>query len=88
MPSQCPYIQYVVISTNCGVCPNTTNVTNISCLNFSTSVIISARENHTCMFAVQTEICDAIIGDKSNFITVNLIGEYSIIITLKVTHFF
>ena len=66
--SQCPYIQYIITAINCGICPNTTTNTNVTC----TLTDISASTNRTCMFAVQTEVCGYIIGEWSEYITVNL----------------
>ena len=71
MPSQCPYIQYIITSTNCGVCPNVTNDTSVSCLRFN----ITTYENHTCMFAVQTEVCGSLIGNRSDNVILNLNGN-------------
>ena len=48
--AQCSSIQYVIATVNCGICPNITTNTNITCVQFDVS-------NHMCMFAVQTEIC-------------------------------
>ena len=75
--SQCPYIQYVITAINCGMCPNTTTNTTITCTLADTST----PANHTCMFAVQTELCGYILGERSEYVTVNLTvnihdGEY------------
>ena len=68
--AQCSSIQYVITRVNCGACPNSTTNTNISCVQFSIS-------NRTCMFAVQTEICDQLVGPRSDYVIVNLFGKYS-----------
>ena len=74
---QCPYIQYVITAINCGMCPNTTTNTTITCTLADTST----PANRTCMFAVQTELCGYILGERSEYVTVNLTvnvhdGEY------------
>ena len=74
VPFQCPYIQYIINSTNCGLCPNITNDTSVLCVHYS----VDAHKNRTCIFVVQTELCDAILGDRNNSIAVNLVGEYYI----------
>ena len=67
---QCSSIQYVISAVDCGVCPNSTMNTNVTCVNFSV-------HNHTtCMFAVQTEICGHLVGQKSEHVIVNLFGKY------------
>ena len=71
--TQCSSIQYVITTVNCGVCPNTTTNTKITCVQFSIS-------NHTCMFAVQTEICGHLMGPRGNYVIVNLFGEYNVVI--------
>ena len=71
--SQCPYIQYVITAINCGICPNTTTITTITCTLVNTSI----SANQACMFAVQTEVCGYILGERSEYVTVNLHGgEY------------
>ena len=71
--TQCSSIQYVITTVNCGVCPNSTTNTKITCVQFSIS-------NHTCMFAVQTEICGHLVGPRSDYVIVNLFGKYSVVI--------
>ena len=65
---QCSSIQYVISAIECGNCPNTTTDTNITCVHFSVS-------NHTCMFAVRTEICGYLVGPRSEYVIVNLFGK-------------
>ena len=67
--TKCSSIQYVITAINCGVCPNTTTITNITCVHFSVSNDIK------CMFAVQTEICGYLLGERSEYVIVNLSGE-------------
>ena len=66
--TRCSSIQYIITAINCGVCPNATTDTNITCVHSSVS-------NHTCMFAVQTEICGYLLGERSEYVIVNLFGE-------------
>ena len=67
--SQCSSLQYIITAINCGVCPNTTADINITCH------IQSDISLHTCMFAVQTEICGYLRGEKSEHIIVHIDGE-------------
>ena len=68
--AQCSSIQYIITTVNCGVCPNITTNTNITCVHFGVS-------NRTCMFAVQTEICGQLVGPRSDYVIVNLFGKYN-----------
>ena len=61
--AQCPHIQYVITTRNCGICPNITNDTSVTCSDF----IVNSHENCTCLFAVQTKVCDSILGEKNNY---------------------
>ena len=63
---QCPSLRYVITAINCGVCPNTTTDTNVTCVQSNVSV----HTNHICLFAVQTEICGYLLGGKSEYVTV------------------
>ena len=64
--SQCPHIQYVVTAVNCGICPNTTTNTTVTC----TLVSESEPQNCPCFFAIQPEVCESISGIRSDFVTV------------------
>ena len=68
--TQCSSIQYVIFAINCGVCPNTTTNTNITCAY--TQPDASLDTNNTCLFAVQTEICGYLRGERSKYITVDI----------------
>ena len=76
MPSQCPYVQYIIFSTNCGLCPSITkfNDTSVSCLRPN----VSTDENQTCIFTVQTKVCGSINGNSSAYVILypNETGEY------------
>ena len=67
----CSSILYVIstIIINCGVCPNTTADTNITCVYTQSHMKV---DNITCMFAVQTEICGYLRGERSEYINVHL----------------
>ena len=65
--TQCPSLRYIITAINCGVCPNTTTDTNITCIESNVSV----HTNRTCLFAVQTEICGYLLGERSEYITVH-----------------
>ena len=69
---QCSSVQYVITAINCGVCPNTTTDKNITC-NIQSD--ISLRTNDTCLFAVQTQICGHLLGEKSENVMVHIDGE-------------
>ena len=69
---QCSSLRYVITAINCGVCPNTTADKNVTC-NIQSD--ISLRTNDTCLFAVQTEICGYLLGEKSEYVTVHIDGE-------------
>ena len=65
--TKCPSLRYVITAINCGVCPNTTTYTNVTCIQSDVSV----HTNRTCLFAVQTEICRYLLGKRSEYITVH-----------------
>ena len=69
---QCSSLQYVITAINCGVCPNTTADKNVTC-NIQSD--ISLHTNDTCLFAVQTEICGHLLGEKSQYVLVHIDGE-------------
>ena len=58
--SDCPAtIHYNILASNCGSCPTTTNHTNVTCTDIPT-------ENSVCTFAIQTVLCETLIGNKSD----------------------
>ena len=76
----CPSISYNILSRNCGICPNSTNATSVSCYNFIISESITI-----CTFMVETVTCSngatPIVGNPSNSTMVNLTGRlYTMII--------
>ena len=66
--SQCPSIQYHIVASNCGECPDITINNKVTCTGKYTQLINS----HQCSFAVQTIVCDEIIGDISTAINVTV----------------
>ena len=72
--SQCSSLQYIITAINCGVCPNTTTDNNVTC-HIQSDISQALRTSNTCMFAVQTEICGYLRGEKSEYATVH-IGKY------------
>ena len=69
--TQCSSIQYVISAINCGICPNTTTDTNITCIYY-VQPDVCVDTNSTCLFAVQTEICGYLLGERSEYVTVHL----------------
>ena len=66
--TQCSSLQYIITTMNCGVCPNTTTDTNVTCVLMNTT----DHEDLICKFAVQIEICGHLAGERSEKLTVNL----------------
>ena len=71
LTARCSSIQYVITAMNCGVCPNTTTDTSITCISYN----VSAQMNGTCMIAVQTKICRHLLGERSEYVTVNYVDN-------------
>lgn len=67
----CPSVQYHIVASNCGECPNTTTSNEVICTgNYVQNLIIS---RHQCSFAVQASVCnDSIVGDISTAVHVNV----------------
>ena len=69
VPLNCPSIQYkIIVTENCGECPNTTTSNKVTCTRNYTQL----TNNHQCSFAVQTVVCDDIIGDFSSVVNVTM----------------
>ena len=65
----CPSIQYHIVACNCGECPVTTRSNMVTCNgNYS-----QQTSDHQCSFAVQTVVCDDLVGDVSIAVTVPII---------------
>ena len=62
-------IHYLInASDNCGHCPNITNTTTVTCHGVS-------LDGELCIFALQTVVCDDIIGNESRKVIVTLRGK-------------
>ena len=60
---------YNVITSNCGICPNSTTLTSTTCTN----ITIDGR---ICSLAIQTVVCGNIVGHRSNSVMTPLKGIY------------
>lgn len=71
--SYCPSLHYNILSMNCGICPDTTENTEVTCFNF-----IPSDSTTVCSFMVQVVICNnsdtPLSGDFSSPAVVNLTG--------------
>ena len=68
----CPSLSYIITSTtDCGICPNTSTKTSVTCNNITVS-------GQTCSYYVQTKICGNLVGRKSQPLVVKLKGGYTI----------
>ena len=74
MASECQVVSYT-ISSDCGVCPTSTQGTTVVCLN----VEVPSTVGRICTFTVRTVVCGNIIGTESNSLSVNLKGMIAII---------
>lgn len=63
--TNCDAIQYGIMSSNCGHCPNVTTSTSITCSGLFTN-------GQLCTFIVQTVVCDSIAGNESKRVQVEL----------------
>ena len=66
MTVQCSSLQYIITAINCGVCPNTTADKSVTCDTQS------QHTNNVCLFAVQTEICGHLWGNRSKYVIVHI----------------
>ena len=64
----CSSLIYNIIASNCGTCPNSTTSLFATCTNMTIN-------GEICSFAVETEVCGNIIGQRNNSITVYLDGR-------------
>jgi hypothetical protein len=67
---QCSSLQYIITAINCGVCPNTTADKNVTC-DIQSHISTRTKLNNTCLFAVQTEICGHLRGNRSEYVIVH-----------------
>ena len=65
--SCCPAIRYLIVASNCGHCPNVTNLTTATCTGLSV-------EGQQCNFAVRSIVCDDVIGNESKNVSAILRG--------------
>ena len=74
----CSNIYYNIIAAHCGDGPETTTSSSVTCTNVSTTGLPIIL----CTFAVQTVVCNNILGKSSEPIAVPLRGNkhYSIMI--------
>ena len=88
VPVQCSSLQYIITAINCGVCPNTTADRNVTC-DMQSHISPRTKFNNTCLFAVQTEICGHLRGERSEYVTVytdvTAHGKYNIVTYLICT---
>ena len=63
----CRVQSYIINSSNCGVCPNITNLTTVRCTGFEVS--------SDCTFTVRTVVCDNIVGTVGTEISFTLHGK-------------
>ena len=74
----CPSLNYNILALNCGNCPNVTDTTLVSCLNFTLLHSVTV-----CRFSLQAVICDDggtplnLVGRSSTPLLVNLTGMLS-----------
>lgn len=69
--ASCPAIVYIVDSTGCGTCPNTTVLNTSNCVGYNIT------EYQSCTFAIQTVVCDDIVSVLSNAVQVALRGTHA-----------
>ena len=75
VPDNCAAIHYNIIAMNCRImCPSTTTHNTITCTG--PGGILSSTP---CIFAfaVQTVVCDGVIGNASNPVSVTLKGTWN-----------
>ena len=73
-PGVCPLsytIGYEVNAMNCGVCPNTTLNTSITC---NVSRVFTSNTSISCTLAIETTVCGSNVGNKSDTLTAILKG--------------
>ena len=74
--SNCDAIQYRIMRSNCGLCPNVTNSTSVTCY-INGLFTNSSRQLYLCTFTVQTVVCANIVGNESKRIQGNLRSKLS-----------
>ena len=71
----CPSLQYHIVASNCGECPNATRSSTITCSGNYAQFL----SDHPCSFAVQTVVCNGLVGDASIAFNVTITGIVQII---------
>ena len=69
--SNCDSIQYHITTSNCGICPNVTNSTSVTCY-INGLFTNSSRQLYLCIFTVQTVVCNNTAGNENRRIQVML----------------
>ena len=59
---------YNILSSNCGLCPTTTNQTTVTCTDVPT-------DDGVCMLAVQTVVCGRFVGELSPYVSVQVFDD-------------
>ena len=72
VPSVCSAIKYKITATNCGVCPNATLNTSVTCA-INDQMKMNGI-NNSCILSVRSIACEGIVGDSSNIVTATLRG--------------
>jgi DUF4097 and DUF4098 domain-containing protein YvlB len=71
-PGVCPASTgYKVNATNCGVCPNTTLSTSLTCV---VSSVFTSKKSTFCSLSVETTVCGINTGNRSSTVTAILKG--------------
>ena len=68
--SSCPATKYNIIATNCGICPSSSRLASIICLNPQPQ----PNAGVTCTFSVRTETCEGVLSESSDVVTAILKG--------------
>ena len=68
-----PTVYVVTANGGCDVFPNTTVYTNIATILYYPNM---TTNGHNCTFQLQTKICEAVLGDKSDQLLVTLKGTF------------
>ena len=70
--ARCPAVQYRIVASNCGQCPNITPNTTATCTGpFPLNDV-------QCLFALQTIVCDDIVGNVSMAVSVTMRGMHTL----------
>ena len=68
----CDAFHYSISATGCGVCPNSTSNTSVTC----TDVALSPNSSMLCSFFVLPVVCGNIVGNTSNTALATLNSKY------------